>query len=91
MVREQTCCFTGHRILPEPMDVIEKRLLEAVEAGLIQKCDGGDDIGPFLRFWDAFSKYLPLKGKERPNEMGDLLEMLNHEGEGAASDDAQQS
>ena len=66
-------------------------LLEAGEAGLIQKCDGGYDIGPFLRFWDAFSKYLPLKGKERPNEMGDLLEMLNHEGEGAASDDAQQS
>ena len=52
-------------------------LLEAVEAGLIQKGDGGYDIGPFLRFWDAFSKYLPFKGEERPNEMGDLLEMLN--------------
>ena len=66
-------------------------MAEAVDAGLIQKGNGGYDIGPFLRFWDAFSKYLPHKGKERPNEMRDLLEMLNHEGEGTAGDDAQQS
>ena len=33
-MKNQTCCFTGHRILPEPMDVIEKRLLEAVEAAI---------------------------------------------------------
>ena len=51
MVREQTCCFTGHRILPEPMDVIEKRLLEAVECidliiqspDEVERFEGGDN------------------------------------------------
>lgn len=33
-MKRQTCCFTGHRILPEPVEVLERRLLEAVEAAI---------------------------------------------------------
>lgn len=35
-MREKTCCFTGHRVLAEPAEIVEARVLETVEQ-LIRK------------------------------------------------------
>lgn len=53
-------------------------LLCAVEAGLIpETADGGGyNIGPFLRFWDAFSLLLPKEVKEQPEDIQKVIQMI---------------
>jgi len=53
-------------------------MLCAIEAGLVQEtADGtGYDIGPFLRFWDAFSMMLPKEVKEQPEDIQNIVKMI---------------
>lgn len=55
-------------------------LLCAVDAGMIREAsDGGYDDEPFLRFWDEFSKFIPADRSGYPNELQDVLELLQEE------------
>ncbi len=56
-----------------------RALAAAIEAGLVQKAKTaeGYDIGPFLRFWDAFS--VPLK--EAMEKQAYFLEVLDEKGD----------
>lgn len=69
-------------------------LLDAIEAGLVrEKADGsGYDISAFLRFWDAFSGWIPKDAliPERPDEIQKLTEMLNQQGNESACGGANQ-
>lgn len=53
-------------------------LLCAVEAGLVQEtADGnGYNIGPFLKFWEAFSLMLPNESKEQPEDIQKIIQMV---------------
>ena len=62
-MREQTCCFTGHRELAEPVEVIEKRLLDTVEK-LIQSGYRYFGAGG-ARGFDALASEAVLKLKEK--------------------------
>ena len=62
-MREQTCCFTGHRELAEPVEIIEKRLLDTVEK-LIQSGYRYFGAGG-ARGFDALASEAVLKLKEK--------------------------
>lgn len=53
-------------------------LLCAVESGLVQEtADGtGYNIGPFLRFWSAFSLMLPKEIREQPEDIQKIIKMI---------------
>lgn len=62
-MKVQTCCFTGHRVLSEPAEVIEKRLLDVVE-GLIQNSCRYFGAGG-ARGFDALASEAVLRLKEQ--------------------------
>lgn len=62
-MKNQTCCFTGHRELAEPVEVIEKRLLDTVEK-LIQSGYRYFGAGG-ARGFDALASEAVLKLKEK--------------------------
>lgn len=53
-------------------------LLCAIEAGLVQATTdgGGYDVGPFLKFWDAFSLLLPKCVEDHPDEIQNVVKMV---------------
>ncbi len=57
-------------------------LLHAIDAGLVQEtADGrGYNIGPFLKFWENFSRLLPAELKEGPDDLPNILEMIQKQG-----------
>lgn len=62
-MRNKTCCFTGHRVMPEPAAVIESRVLQAVE-NLIQEGYRYFGAGG-ARGFDALASEAVLKLKQR--------------------------
>lgn len=54
----------------------------AIEAGLVQKLpDGGYEEASFLRFWNAFSTFIPANRKGYANELESIANLLEKEGE----------
>ena len=53
-------------------------LICAVAAGLVPATEDGRgyNIGPFLKFWEAFSMMLPKELEEDPDEVKKIIEMI---------------
>lgn len=55
-----------------------KALLCAVETGIVEESadKSGYNIGPFLKFWEEFSLFLPKEVKEQPDDAKEVINMV---------------